>query len=95
MREVGYAVHYLQDVATPPHVEHGNYLQKIFRIPMHTSFEKGKEIGASSRLDILNGNCCEEEIPFSSLKSLCHNNALFAVQPENTIKYTNRNNRTK
>ena len=29
LREVGFAAHYLQDAATPPHVENGNYLHKL------------------------------------------------------------------
>ena len=89
LRKIGYAVHYLQDVSTPPHVEHGNYLHKLFRIPMHNMFEKGKKLGATSRLDILEKNYMPEEIPFSNLKQLFHNTALYTVQPENKVKYTN------
>lgn len=89
LRKLGYAVHYLQDAGTPPHTEHGNYLHKFFRIPMHKWFENGKNIGASSRLDILEKNFVPEEIPFSSLKSLLQNTALYTVQPENHVKYLN------
>ena len=89
LRQLGYAVHYLQDAATPPHTEHGNYFHKLFRIPMHTMFERGKCIGASSRLDILSQNFTKEDLPFSTLKMLFHNNALFSVQPENHVNYFN------
>lgn len=89
LRKIGYAAHYLQDAATPPHTEHGNYLHKLFRLPLHNLFEKGKNIGASSRLDVLEKNYVYEEIPISSIKSLLHNNALFTVQPENLVKYRN------
>ncbi len=90
LKEVGYALHFLQDGGTPPHTEHGNYLHKLFRIPMHVDFEKGKKRGASSRLDILKKNYVEEYLPFSSLKMLFHNTALFTLQPENLVKYTNK-----
>ena len=90
LREIGYAVHYLQDATTPPHTEHGNYFHKFFRIPMHTSFEKGKKYGASSRLKQLTNDYTYEEIPFNSLKSLLHNTALFSVQSENQVNYLNK-----
>lgn len=89
LRETGYAVHYLQDASTPPHTEHGNYLQKLFRLPMHINFERGNYIGASSRLETLKKNYKYEELPFSNLKMLFHNTALYTVQPENQVKYKN------
>lgn len=88
-KAIGYSVHYLQDGATPPHTEHGNYLHKLYRLPMHIQFERGKKLGASSRLDILEANYKPEEIPFTSLEMLFHNTALFTVQPENHVSYTN------
>jgi len=88
-RELGYALHYLQDGGTPPHTEHGNYLHKLFRLPMHKMFEKGRKLGATSRLDILTENYKPEELHFSTLKSLFHNTALFTLQPENLVKYRN------
>ena len=90
LREAGYAAHYLQDVATPPHVEHGNYLHKFFRLPMHKDFEKGKKYGVSSRLPFLINHYVKEDIPFSSLPSLLHNTALYTVQPENHVSYSNK-----
>lgn len=89
LRKAGYAVHYLQDASAPPHTEHGNYLHKLYRVPMHKWFEKGKYIGATSRLDILEKNYVPEEIPFSDLKLLFHNTALYTVQPENHVRYYN------
>ena len=89
LKEVGYAIHYLQDGGTPPHTDHGSYLTMLLRIPMHTAFEKGKGIGASQRLPILKANYTYEDIPFSSVEMLFHNTALFTVQPENQVKYTN------
>ena len=88
-RELGYALHYLQDGGTPPHTEHGNYLHKLFRLPMHMLFEKGKKIGATGKLDKLTQNYKYEELTFSTLKSLFHNTALFTLQPENLVKYRN------
>lgn len=88
-RELGYALHYLQDGGTPPHTEHGNYLHKLFRLPMHILFEKGKKVGATNRLDALTNNYKAEYIPFSNLKSLFHNTALHTLQPENLVKYRN------
>ena len=88
-REVGYALHYLQDGGTPPHTEHGNYLHKLFRLPMHILFERGKKVGTTNRLDTLLKNYKSEEIPFSNLKSLFHNTALFTLQPENLVNYLN------
>ncbi len=90
LREVGYAAHYLQDASTPPHTEHGNYLHKLFRLPMHIAFERGKKLGASSRLKDLKQGFEPEELPFSTLKMLFHNTALFSVQPENHVKYSNK-----
>ena len=89
MREVGYAVHYLQDASTPPHTEAGNYAQKLFRLPMHINFECGLGVGASWKLDKLKANHTPEELPFSTLKMLFHNTALFTVQEENKVKYKN------
>ena len=89
-KEVGYAIHYLQDGGTPPHTETGNYWQKLWRIPMHTAFERGKKIGATDRLAELKANYTPEEIPFSSLEMLFHNTALFTVQPENHVSYGNK-----
>ena len=89
LKEVGYAIHYLQDGGTPPHTEHGNYFQKIWRIPMHRAFEKGKNVGTTQRLPILKENYTPEEIPFSSLEMLFHNTALFSAQPENQVSYGN------
>ena len=89
LKEVGYAIHYLQDGGTPPHTEHGNYLQKLFRIPMHLAFETGEKHGATPRLDVLRANYTPEEIPFTSLEMLFHNTALYSVQPENHVTYLN------
>ena len=91
IKAIGFAVHYLQDASTPPHTEHGNYLHKLYRLPMHILFEKGKKLGTSNRLEILNRNYTPEEIPFSTLKSLFHNTALFTVQRENKVNYKNIN----
>lgn len=90
LRSIGYAAHYLQDGGTPPHTEHGNYLHKLFRIPMHTDFERGKKRGASSRLDILKKNYEYERLPFSTLEMLFHNTALYTIQPENHVNYLNK-----
>ncbi|MBR6126737.1 hypothetical protein IKQ21_03545 [bacterium] len=90
LREAGFAAHYLQDAATPPHVEHGNYLHKFFRLFMHKDFERGKKFGASSRLPFLINHYIKEEIPFSNLASLLHNTALYTVQPENHVSYSNK-----
>ena len=101
LRNIGYAIHYLQDAATPPHIEHGNYLQKLFRLPMHIQFEKGKKLGASSKLDILIDNYKFEDMSPSSnistkkedipkiVEMLFHNTALFSAQPWNQVKYRN------
>ena len=89
LTEIARSVHYLQDVSTPMHVEHGNYLHKLFRLPMHIQFEKGKRLGATHRLDVLEKGFVSEEIPLSSLELLFHNTALFTVQSENHVKYTN------
>lgn len=89
LKEVGFAAHYLQDAATPPHTEHGNYLEKLLKIPLHTQFERGKVHGASSKLDELTKNYVYERLPFSNLTTLFHNTALFSVQPENKVTYTN------
>ena len=89
LRETGYAAHYLQDAATPPHTEHGNYLHKLFRLPMHCWFEKSKKYGAKYKSDVFIKNHKPEEIPVSSLAALLHNNALFTVQPENLVRYHN------
>ena len=101
LRNLGYAAHYLQDVATPPHTEHGNYLQKLFRLPMHIQYERGKKLGTGAKLDILTDNFKYEDMsPSSNLSTkredipkivelLFHNTALFSVQPENVVKYMN------
>ncbi len=91
LREIGFAAHYLQDAGTPPHVEHGNYFHKLYRVPMHTAFEKGKSHGASSKLDTLKTNYTQEDIPLSTLPMLLHNTALYSVQPENRVGYDNVN----
>ena len=90
LREAGYAAHYLQDAATPPHVEHGNYFHKFFRLLMHKDFEKGKKYGVRTRLPFLIDHYVKEEIPFSNLASLLHNTALYTVQPENHASYSNK-----
>ena len=72
LRETGYAAHYLQDGATPPHTEHGNYAHKFFRIPMHRLFERGKHIGTNDRLDILKKNYKYEKLPFAMLAQTFH-----------------------
>ena len=73
LREVGYAAHYLQDGATPPHTEHGNYVHKLFRVPMHTLFEKGKRVGANARLNTLRQNYKPEEQHFEGIAKVFHN----------------------
>lgn len=101
LRDIGYAIHYLQDAATPPHTEHGNYLQKLFRLPMHIQYEKGKKLGTSTKLDTLAKNYEFEDMsPSSNIPTkkkdipkiaelLFHNTALFSVQPWNQVKYRN------
>ena len=89
LTKVAHSVHYLQDGSTPPHTEHGNYLHKLYRVPMHCMFEKTKPFGASCRLNLLERGYVYEYLPFSSLKSLFHNTALFTVQPENHVSYIN------
>lgn len=89
LREVGFATHFLQDAGTPPHVEHGNYFHKIFRVPMHMMFEKGEKVGANARLDELKKNYVFEKLPVSTITALFHNTALHSVQPENLVTYTN------
>ena len=91
LKEVGYAVHYLQDASTPLHTEHGSYFKMLLRLPKHIAFERGKNLGATSRLSELRENYTPEELPFSSLEMLFNNTALFSVQPENRVKYTNIN----
>jgi hypothetical protein len=91
LKEVGYAVHYLQDGGTPTHTDHGNYFMRLLKLPMHVAFERGKYFGAASRLSELQANYTYEEIPFSSIEMLFHNTALFTVQPENQVTYTNIN----
>lgn len=90
LKAIGYASHYLQDGGTPPHTEHGNYFHKLLRIPMHTDFERGEKRGATARLDILRANFTPEVLPFSTLKMLFHNTALFTVQPENLVRPFNK-----
>jgi hypothetical protein len=89
LREMGYAAHYLQDAATPPHTEHGNYLHKLFRVPMHQMFEKSKRYGAKYKTDVFIKNHKYDNIPCSNFAALLHNNALFTVQPENFVRYFN------
>lgn len=89
LREIGYATHYLQDAATPPHVENGNYLHKLYRLPLHYMFEKGRKRGACNKTDELLKNYKPQEISFNSLEQLFHNTALFAVQKENQVNYNN------
>ena len=101
LRNIGYAVHYLQDASTPPHTEHGNYFHKLFRIPMHSWYEKGKTVGITAKLDRLIKNYTYENLSPSgnqswkpqdmikNLKQLFHNTALFTVQNENKISYLN------
>lgn len=89
LREVGYAAHYLQDAATPPHVENGNYLHKLYRLPLHHMFERGKKYGASNRSSELLENYKDGDVHFNSLEQLFHNTALFAVQKENQVNYDN------
>ena len=91
LREIGYAVHYLQDVSTPLHTEQGGILQKFFKFPIHVKFEKGEFIGASSRLQILKKQYSPEKLKFSNLQVLFYNTALFSSRPENKVKYTNKN----
>jgi len=87
--KMAHAVHYLQDASTPMHVDHGNYFTMLLRLPMHLQFERGKKLGASSRLNILEKGYVYEELPVTSLESLLNNTAYYAVQPENRVKYTN------
>ena len=62
-----------------------NYLTRSYSsfLIIHTEEED------ISMLDILEKNYTPEEILFSELKQLFHNTALYAVQPENHVKYTN------
>ena len=90
LREAGYAAHYLQDGATPPHVEHGNYFHKFFRLLMHKDFERGKKHGVKARLPFLIDKYVKEDLPFSTLGALFHNTALYTVQPENHVSYSNK-----
>jgi hypothetical protein len=87
LKQVGYAIHYLQDASTPPHTEHGNYAHKLYRLPMHVAFEN--RVGMPSNLANLHDNYSPEEIPFSSLEFLFHNTALYSVQTENHVTYKN------
>ena len=89
LRNLGYAVHYLQDAATPPHTEHGNYLHKLFRAPMHKWFEKGKTLGMTSKLELLSSNYVPKRREFKDLKKLFMDTAYFSVRPENRVRYTN------
>lgn len=89
LKEIGFAAHYLQDAATPPHVENGNYLHKLYRLPMHFLFEKSKKFGASNKTEELLKNYNPQEISFSSIEALFHNTALFAAEKENRVNYDN------
>lgn len=89
LRDIGFAAHYLQDASTPPHTEHGNYLHKLYRLPMHIMFERGKKYGASNRLDELTKAYSYENLPFTNFETLFHNTALFSVQSENKVGYNN------
>ena len=57
---------------------------------MHISFERGKKYGVSSRLNFLVNHFIPEDIHFSNLKSLFHNTALYTVQTENHVPYSNK-----
>lgn len=89
LREIGYAAHYLQDAATPPHVENGNYLHKLYRLPMHLMFERGTKHGAKGKTDSILKNYIPTDTSFVSLKQLFHDTANFAVQKENKVEYNN------
>ena len=89
LKYVGYASHYLQDASTPPHVEHGNYFHKLYRLPMHMIFEKGKKLGANSRLDELAKGYEYENLASPNLETLFHNTALHSVKKENKVGYDN------
>ena len=87
--KIAHAVHYLQDASTPMHVDHGNYFTMLLRLPMHIQFERGKKLGATNRLNILEKGFIPEELPVSSLDMLFTNTAYYTVQAENKVKYTN------
>lgn len=89
LRYVGYASHYLQDASTPPHAEHGNYFHKLYRLPMHMMFEKGKINGANSRLEEFAKGYTEENLSYPNLETLFHNTALHSVRKENKVGYDN------
>lgn len=89
IREIGYASHYLQDATTPPHVENGNYLHKLYRLPMHYMFERGLINGAKGKTGKFLESYTPTELPLLSLKQLFQDAAMFAVQKENRVGYDN------
>lgn len=89
LREVGYAVHYLQDVSTPLHTEQGGIFQKFLKLPVHRKFERGKSIGASSRLSVLKGNYSPTKLRFANLERLFFDTAFYSCNPKNKVKIIN------
>ena len=89
LKHLGFASHYLQDASTPPHVEHGNYFHKLYRLPMHIMFENGKKYGANSHLEEFKKSYTYEKIPFTNYETLFHNTALYSVRNENKVGYDN------
>ena len=83
------AVHYLQDGSTPVHTKYGNFLQKLFRFPMHELFEVGYKIGTLSRQKTLEKGYKYEKMSVESLNALFYNTVLYASSPENQVAYSN------
>jgi len=89
LKDVGFAAHYLQDAATPPHTENGNYLHKLYRLPMHILFEKGKNLGTTAKLDELKKSYNPNTVEFSGFEALLRDTAMHSVRKENRVGYDN------
>ena len=92
LRNCGYAMHYLQDADTPVHTQKGGILHKMFKVKLHTSFERHPIWGATAHLSELQRDYIPQKVEFKTLEQLFYNTACFSSQPHLQPKYYNKKN---
>ena len=90
LKEVAYALHFLQDAGTPVHTEESNFLKKIRDFYLHKNFERGEKYGAASRHNQLLAGYQPQKIDFLKLDNLFIDTAKFSAQAKYRVSRFNK-----
>jgi hypothetical protein len=91
MKEIGMALHYLQDMTVPMHTKRESFAKKILDYYLHINFEMGKRMGALKRQDLLAENYIPQSVGHRVMfDDLFLSNVIFSRNSALQVRRTNK-----